>query len=236
MSRTARIVAPGIPHHIVQRGHNRSAVFATAADYRSYLRALFMCRDELEVKVRAYCLMTNHVHLIVDPGDDALRLSRLMQRLAARHTIRMNKQLSRTGTVWEGRFHCSPIETDRYLLACCRYVELNPVRAGIVRRPDQYPWSSYRDRMKPKGETRIDLDVCFMGLARDPVVRRERYSALISAGTPLDELELFRSAVRRNRFSGDERTAQSMAKRFGWPITVRRGRRRSTTLEDSSEK
>jgi putative transposase len=104
-------------------------------------------RDELELKVYGYCLMTNHVHLIIDPGSDENNLGLLMKRLAGRHTRRINRLERRTGTSWEGRFKCSPIESDRYLLACTRYVDLNPVRARMVARPEDYAWSSYRARV-----------------------------------------------------------------------------------------
>lgn len=144
MARTARVALAQCPHHIVQRGHNRRVVFVTDADRQSYLDTLAEFRHELGLKVYAYCLMTNHVHLIVDPGEDAGNLSLLMKRLAGRHTRRINRLEHRTGTSWEGRFKCSPIETDRYLLACGRYVDLNPVRAKMVTKPEEYYWSSYR--------------------------------------------------------------------------------------------
>jgi len=147
MPRRRRIAVANYPHHIVQRGHNRRPVFVTDRDRHSYLDTLQEFRMELALKVYGYCLMTNHVHLIIDPGGDAANLGLLMKRLAGRHTRRINRLECRTGTSWEGRFKCSPIESDRYLLACTRYVDLNPVRAGMVARPEDYPWSSYRERV-----------------------------------------------------------------------------------------
>ena len=138
MPRTARVIVPYTPHHIIQRGHNRNVVFAHAADCQFYLDSLRELKVEFEVDVFAYCLMTNHVHLILQVGDDVSAIGQLMKRLAARQTRYVNKIEGRTGTLWESRFRSSPIETDRYLLACCRYVELNPVRAGMVSAPEQY--------------------------------------------------------------------------------------------------
>jgi putative transposase len=108
MSRRGRVIAPGYPHHIVQRGHNRQNVFFTEEDRSSYLATLAEFREKLGIQVYAYCLMTNHVHLIVNPGSDAATLSLLMKRLAGRHTRRLNQLKRRTGTSWEGRFKCSP--------------------------------------------------------------------------------------------------------------------------------
>jgi len=139
MPRTARIILPAYPHHIIQRGHNRQSVFACEDDYRYYLENLAEWKERFACKVYAFCLMTNHVHLIVKPGEDAENLSRLMKRLAGRQTRFVNRQEGRSGTLWEGRFKSSPIESNSYLLACCRYVEMNPVFAGMCDDPAEYP-------------------------------------------------------------------------------------------------
>ena len=124
MPRTARIVVMGYPHHIIQRGHNRQVVFASDEDYQYYLDNLCEWKEKLGCKVYAYCLMTNHVHLIVDPGEDGGNLARLMKRVAGRQTRYLNKLQKRTGSLWEGRFKSSTISADEYLLACSRYVEV----------------------------------------------------------------------------------------------------------------
>lgn len=128
-------------------GVNRQTAFFADEDRSSYLATLREFREKLGVQVYAYCLMTNHVHLIVHPGNDAANLSLLMKRLAGRHTRRLNRLKRRSGTAWDGRFKCSPIESSPYLLACARYIDLNPVRAHIVPRPENYEWSSYRARV-----------------------------------------------------------------------------------------
>ena len=144
MPRRPRIVLPERPHHIVQRGHNRQAVFASDEDYGYYLANLEERKADLGCRVYAYCLMTNHIHLVVDPGKRVENLALLMKSLAGRQTRYINKLEGRRGTLWEGRYKSSPIKSDEYLLACCRYVELNPVRAGLVDDPGNYRWSSYR--------------------------------------------------------------------------------------------
>ena len=147
MPRQARVVIPNIPHHIVQRGHNRQVVFAAYEDYFYYLVNLLELKSLLACKVYSYCLMTNHVHLIIDPGKEPGNLSLLMKRVAGRQTRYVNKRQNRTGSLWDGCFKSSPVSTHEYLLLCCRYVELNPVRAGIVDSPEKYSWSSYRTKV-----------------------------------------------------------------------------------------
>ena len=125
MPRCARLVLPNCPHHIIQRGHNRQVVFVGDDDYLYYLDNLQEWKSELECKVYAYCLMTNHVHLVIDPGDAPENLALLMKRVAGRQTCYVNKLEKRSGSLWEGRYKSSPINANEYLLACCRYVELN---------------------------------------------------------------------------------------------------------------
>ena len=165
----------GYPHHIIQRGHNRQVVFASDEDYQYYLDNLCEWKEKLGCKVYAYCLMTNHVHLIVDPGEDGGNLARLMKRVAGRQTRYLNRLEKRTGSLWEGRFKSSTISADEYLLTCSRYVELNPVRAGIVVDPGDYRWSSYGGKTGNKKEAWLDFDPCYMGLADNWKKRAKRY-------------------------------------------------------------
>ncbi len=143
MPRMARLVLPNSPHHVVQRGHNKQVVFADVADFKNYLSNLRELKQALAVKVYAFCLMTNHVHLLLDPGDDPTALARLMKVLAARTTRYRNRLEGRTGTLWESRYRSSIVQNDTYLLACTRYIELNPIRARMVAHPSDYPWSSF---------------------------------------------------------------------------------------------
>lgn len=225
MPRRARIAVANYPHHIVQRGHNRRAVFVTDRDRLTYLETLREFRAELDLKIYGYCLMTNHVHLIVDPGDDAQSLGLLMKRLAGRHTRRINKLERRTGTSWEGRFKSSPIESDRYLLACTRYVDLNPVRAKMVARPENYAWSSYRARIGMIDCDWLDPDPCFLALAPEEKRRQERYREFVEQGISNYELKFIRDAVQRNQLTGGESFILEIEQRIGERILFRsRGR------------
>ena len=136
MPRFGRIVLPSFPHHVVQRGHKRQVVFAEEADYCYYLATPGEFKDLYDVRVHGFCLMTNHVHLILQPGEAVAGLGQLMKRLLGRQTRFVNRQEGRTGTLWESRYKSSPIQTDAYLLACCRYVELNPARARMSQSPE----------------------------------------------------------------------------------------------------
>ncbi|MBU2887370.1 transposase [Gilvimarinus agarilyticus] len=148
MPRRARVIVPGLPHHIVQRGHNRQVVFVEDRDYEYYLENLAEWKTYFGLQVYSYCLMTNHVHLIVGANDRPGDIGGLMNRLAGRQTRFVNKMEGRTGSLWESRYKISPIETDSYLLQCCRYVELNPVKAEMVESARDYIWSSYRARVE----------------------------------------------------------------------------------------
>jgi putative transposase len=221
MPRKPRLVVVGYPHHIVQRGHNRGHVFVVDGDRLAYLATLRECRDEFGIKVYGYCLMTNHVHLIVDPGADAVNVSELMKRLAGRHTQRFNRLESRTGTAWEGRFKCSPIDSNGYLLACTRYVDLNPVRAGLVRQPEHYPWSSYRARIGLTACEWLDVDPCYLALASTAAQRQRRYREFVEQGIHEHELALIRAAVQRNQLTGPDSFASEIEQRIGQRILNR---------------
>ena len=143
MPRSGRIVLPGYPHHIVQRGHNSQPVFTTPNDFHYYLDSINRWKEEYGVRLYGYCLMTNHVHLILQP-EDTLGLGDLMKRVAGRQTRRFNRLHERRGTLWEGRFKSSPIDTDAYLLCVVRYIHRNALDVRGVEAVDRYRWSSLR--------------------------------------------------------------------------------------------
>lgn len=205
MPRSGRIVLPDYPHHIIQRGHNRQIVFAGPSDYGTYLDNLSEFKAFYGIQVYAFCLMTNHVHLILQPGSEPRSLGLLMKRLAGRQTRYVNRLEGRSGSLWESRYKSSPIETDAYLLACCRYVELNPVRAGIVDAPDKYPWSSYRQRIGLGERGWLDIDPCFEALGRTDATRRKRYADFVGCNIAEGEWDLIREAVQRGQLTGSAR-------------------------------
>lgn len=224
MPRTGRVVVPNYPHHVVQRGHNRQTVFAETADYGYYLETLKEWKREYNIRVYGWCLMTNHVHLILEPPDDK-RMGMLMKRLAGRQTRFVNCLEGRTGSLWEGRYKSSPIQTERYLLACIRYVELNPVNAGIVTKPEHYHWSSYRERMGVDFPGILDYDSVYLGLGDNHEQCRIAYSDYIQMDIPAGEKAIIGSALQRGQLTGDNKFIKEVEKIIGKRIEhKKRGR------------
>jgi len=142
MARKPRFNLLGVPQHVIQRGNNREPCFYSEEDYSAYLEFLDIAAEKTSCHVHAYVLMTNHVHMLITPMQEH-GISALMQSLGKRYVQYINKTYKRTGTLWEGRYKASLIDSNSYLLTCMRYIELNPVRAGMVEVPGEYRWSSY---------------------------------------------------------------------------------------------
>lgn len=221
MPRRARLVLPNCPHHIIQRGHNRQVVFVEKEDYLYYLDALREWKEKLGCKIYTYCLMTNHVRLVIDPGEDTENLGLLMKRVAGRQTRYVNKMEKRSGTLWEGRYKSSPINANEYLLACCRYVELNPLRAGMVDNPGKYPWSSCPVKTGIKKQSWLDLDSHYLSLGNTPEERAERYGEWLQGSVPEGELKLIREAVQRGQLTADRMFMREISQKIGRRLELR---------------
>jgi putative transposase len=198
MPRPPRIAPAGIPLHIVQRGVNKQRCFFGPHDNRLYLTALAACSRRYCVDVHAYVLMTNHVHLLVTPREEGAA-SRMMQQLGRRYVGFFNKRHDRTGTLWEGRFRSSQVLSDRYLFACYRYIEMNPVRAGITASPDRYYWSSYGANALGEQDDLITPHELWSDLGATPGARCERYRRMFEIGNTASENRQIRSSNYRNR-------------------------------------
>ena len=226
MPRMGRLVLPNYPHHVVQRGHNRQVVFAADEDYQRYLADLRELKDAFGVKVYAYCLMTNHVHLLLAPGEAVAGLGQLMKALAARATRYRNRLEGRSGTLWESRYKSSVVQTDTYLLACSRYIGLNPVRARMVVDPSEYRWSSFNSRLTD-GEpaTWLDADPCYLALGSTQQQRSERYEAFVRGAVSQEELSLSREGPQRGQLTGNSRFVNEVEQIAGLRVE-RRGQGR----------
>lgn len=225
MPRIARIVLPGHPHHIVQRGHNRQTVFAHEDDFARYLDDLQELKDVFDVKVFAFCLMTNHVHLLLAPSCTE-GLGKLMKALAARMTRYRNKLEGRSGTLWESRYKSSVVQSDGYLLACSRYIELNPVRAGMVERVEEYRWSSFGLRFSTNVQHDwLDVHSCYEALGLTQLGRQQAYRAFFEAPAADGELRLIRDALQRGQLTGGRQFADEVEQVLGRRVEYRgRGR------------
>lgn len=221
MPRIGRLIIPNYPHHVIHRGHNRQAIFACDDDYRYYLDNLAEWKSALGCRLYAYCLMTNHIHLVVDPGDDPESLAKLMKRVAGRQTRYVNRIERRTGTLWEGRYRSSIICKDTYLMACCRYVEMNPVRACIVSHPSEYRWSSYGEKTGDEGRI-IDPDPAFEGLAENEGERKTAYARWVLSAVPEGEWAKIREAVQRSHLTGEHRLEEEVARKLGIRLELKK--------------
>ena len=224
MPRKARTVIPGVAHHVVQRGHNRQVVFAADENFQFYLENLTDLKGELDVRLYAYCLMTNYVHLLLMPAQGQT-LASLLKALAGRQTRYVNRVEGRSGTLWEGRYKSSPVDTESYLLECSRYIELNPLRAGIVGRPEQYRWSSFGAKAGLWEDRRLDLDPCYLAMGETEQQRQSRYAAFVSRVVRPSELMLIREALQRGQLTGSERFVDEIDRKLGVRVE-RRGQGR----------
>lgn len=194
MPRQHRLILPDVAVHIVQRGNDRAACFVGPQDYRFYLRKLRELSEGLACAVHAYCLMTNHIHLLLTPPTADACMS-LMKNLGQHYVQYINRSYGRTGTLWEGRYRSCLAQSARYVLACYRYIELNPVRAAMVDEPGAYPWSSYRSNAEGQGDSWLRPSAEFLNLADDPARRRDAYRALIRDGMETALLSEVRHAI-----------------------------------------
>lgn len=198
MARCKRLVLPAVPLHVIQRGNNRSACFAGMGDYLVYLSLLREYAAESACQIHAYVLMSNHVHLLLSPGHRT-GPSMLMQRLGQHYVQYFNRRHQRSGTLWEGRFRSCLVDNEQYLLTCQRYIELNPVRAGMVETPEAYPWSSYRANALGADDALLTPHVVYAGLGRHDADRRAAYRYLFLDGLSEQQLTEIRHATNGNR-------------------------------------
>ncbi|MCK4245286.1 MAG: transposase [Candidatus Omnitrophica bacterium] len=220
MPRTARIVGAGYLHHIIQRGNNRQAVFFDDEDRRVYLKLLKKYTDECNCKIKAYCLMNNHIHLLLIPQHDN-SLSKTMQKLSLRYTQYINSKYKRTGRLWECRFHSSVVDRERYLWSVCRYIERNPIRAKIVNEPVKYKWSS------AKVNTSLDQQDNLVEPIWQDHLEREEYIKFLNQPDNKDEIGRIRKSTFGGIPMGTDEFLKDIAKTLGVIIKIRpRGRPR----------
>ena len=181
MARLPRLTLPGYPHHVIQRGNNRQAIFAKPADYQRLLNLLDDNARQFEVAIHAYVLMSNHFHLLVTPQTSD-GLPQMMQAVGRRYVRYFNDSQQRSGTLWEGRYRSTLIQTDRYLLACMAYIDLNPVRAGLVAQAADYPWTSHGHYIGRQMDKVVTPHPLVWALGNTPFAREAAYAELVQAG------------------------------------------------------
>ena len=232
MPRRQRVHLAHMPLHIVQRGHNRDACFFGEDDYSAYRHWLAEALTETGCVLHAYVLMTNHVHLLLTPPS-AAAVSRCIMALGRRYVQYVNKTYRRTGTLWDSRYKSSLVQADAYLLTCQRYIELNPVRAGMVDEPAHYRWSSYRMNGLGQPDALITPHLLYQSLAVRSDVRLARYRALFAQQIEVEQITDIRMALQQSQPLGDGRFADTIERITGERRVVRpRGRPRSVAGGD----
>ena len=203
MARLPRLTAAGYPHHVIQRGNNRQAIVVDREDHERLLASLREFAAAHQVDVHAYVLMSNHLHLLLTPQTDE-GVPRLMQALGRGYVRYFNRRHGRSGTLWEGRYRSTLIEAERHLLACMAYIDLNPVRAGLVARPGDYPWSSYSALAGLRAEPWLSPHPLYWQLGNTPFAREQAYADLVHAGLTPEQQQALGRAVHTGWALGSE--------------------------------
>ena len=184
MARLSRLTVPGHPHHVIQRGNNRQAIFATGSDYELILRLIAESAVKHAVAIHAYVLMSNHFHLLATPSTEQ-GLPQMMQAIGRSYVRVFNQTQGRTGTLWEGRYRSTVIQADRHLLACMAYLDLNPVRAGMVEEARDYPWSSHAHYIGLRSDKFLTSHSLIWSLGNTPFAREAAYAEMVRSGITL---------------------------------------------------
>ena len=228
MARLPRLTLPGYPHHVIQRGNNRQPIFASSADYQTLLDLLDENAKKFGVAIHAYVLMSNHFHVLATP-QTAEALPQMMQAVGRRYVRYFNDTQQRSGTLWEGRYKSTLIQAERYLLACMAYIDLNPVRAGLVTQARDYPWSSHGHYIGQRIDKLITAPALVWELGNTPFAREAAYAEMVQAGLSSVQQTALMASVLSGWAQGDpdfladlqKRTERRVVKgRAGRPISV----------------
>ncbi|HIL93068.1 MAG TPA: transposase [Cycloclasticus sp.] len=192
------------PQHIIQRGNNREPTFVATEDYQFYITCLREAASEHQLKIHAYVLMTNHVHLLAMP-ENKTSIPKTMQSVGRRYVQYFNHTYKRTGTLWEGRYKATIIDSESYLLTCMRYIEMNPVRACMVKSPVAYPWSSYHVNATGKGNGLIIQNELYKRLGKTKKQRESSYRDLFLQSLTSSELKAFRDCTNKGWVLGNDK-------------------------------
>lgn len=220
MARRTRLFIRDMPYHVIQRGNNRNSIFFCENDYSFFLSVLQEAKMKHPCFIYSYCLMPNHFHLLIQPREKD-NISLLMKLLGAKYVHYVNKYYNRTGTLWEGRFKCSLIDQEPYFYTCLHYIEMNPLRAGIVNSPELYRWSSYRVRAFGEKSLLVDTDPWYNSLGSDKESRGANYRRLFRNLIPEATLKLIRETTNRGVLLGREGFKEKIESAINKEIVIR---------------
>ena len=211
MARLPRLTVPGYPHHIIQRGNNRQPVFFDDEDRRMFLQLLEEYAAQEKVAIHAYVLMSNHFHLLATPESET-GVPQMMQAVGRRYVRYFNQRHGRTGTLWEGRYKSTLIQAERYLLACMVYIDLNPVRAGLVTEPAAYAWSSHQHYVGRRADRLVTPHPLYWEMGNTPFARDAAYGQLVHLGVSAEQGKALREATLGGWALGDPGYVSSLQK------------------------
>jgi putative transposase len=228
MARLPRFVIPGQPQHVIVRGINREAIFYTEQDYLFYLEKLKYACEKHGCQLHAYVLMTNHVHLLLTPIAE-LSIGKTIQSVGRYYVQNFNYHHNRTGTLWEGRYKATLIDSENYLLNCYRYIELNPVRSAMVDHPSAYPWSSYAYNALGKTNDNLYPHRLYKRLGETPALRQKAYRDMFRSRLRDQMLNDIRESVNKSWVLGSSRFKQQIEKKLNRRVSplARGGDRKS---------
>ena len=211
MARLPRLTLPGHPHHVIQRGNNRQVIFVAVADYQKMLELLDENARKFGVAIHAYVLMDNHFHLLATP-QTAEGLPQMMQAVGRSYVRYFNDSQRRTGTLWEGRYKSTLIQSERYLLACMAYIDLNPVRAGMVTLAREYPWSSHAHYIGLRTDKLVTPHPLVWALGNTPFAREAAYAELVQVGVTAGQQQALTDSALRGWALGESDFVRNLQK------------------------
>lgn len=230
MARLPRLTLAGLPHHVIQRGNNRQAIFVDRADHETMLALLGENAQRFGIALHAYVLMDNHFHLLATPST-ADGLPQWMQAVGRRYVRYFNDRHGRSGTLWEGRYRATLIQTDRYFMACMVYIDLNPVRAGLVAEARDYPWSSHGHYAGLRSDRLLTPHPLYWALGNTPFAREAAYAELVRAGISPADQQLLTEATLRGWAAGDAGFIETLQKDTDRRLTKGKAGRRPRSTE-----
>jgi len=224
MARLPRLVVPLQPHHIIQRGHDKQAVFRDAADHDIFLDWLKEGARRFKLAIHAYVLMPDHIHLLATPTD-VDGLARMMQLVGRYYVPYFNQKYGRSGTLWQGRYKATVLDAEHYLLLCSRYIEQNPVRSGLVATPSDYPWSSYLHHIGAKQDALMTDHRVYWALGNTPFDREIAYKLQAEQALSRAETDLISQATLKGWALGEEEFKATLEKQISRRVSpAKRGR------------
>ena len=211
MARLPRLTLAGYPHHIILRGNNRQAIFMDSADFQRTLALLQVNAQEQQVQIHAYVLMSNHLHLLLTPLQND-SLPKMMQAVGRSYVLYFNKRHGRSGTLWEGRYRSALIQTERYFLACMAYIDLNPVRAGMVAQAADYLWSSHGHYIGRQNEAWLSPHPLYWEMGNTPFAREAAYSTMVQSGIDQKQQQALTSSALSGWALGEDVFVEGLQK------------------------